>query len=74
MEHFQESHDIVEQSACQVADGINDNVPEGTPAEADMKLTSADRMRVIPCPRETVVDDEHILMRNTRFVSTRNVV
>jgi hypothetical protein len=65
--------DIVEQSACQVADGTHKNVPTVTSTnldtEADSIPTFAYIVTIIPCPYMTVVGFEHI--SRTRHPSSR---
>jgi hypothetical protein len=61
VEQFPENHDIIEQPACQVADGAHNNVPDNTSpntdAEADLIPMFVDSIRIIPCPEVTVVND-----------------
>jgi hypothetical protein len=57
---------IVEQTACQVADGAHKNVPADSSTNIDtetdsiLTFTYTIRIRLIPCPHMTVVDFEHI--------------
>jgi hypothetical protein len=77
VEQFSENHDIVEQSACQIADrGLRRSPDDTNPnadAEADLIPTFADSVRITPCPEVTVVDAEHTLTRKTRFVCPQNI-
>jgi hypothetical protein len=54
VEQFQENNDIFEKSACQIADGAHDNVPDDTSPDADTEVylipTFAHSMKIILCP------------------------
>ena len=59
---FSGKRDIVEQSACQVADGAHKNVPNDSSTNIDTEADSIPtftyivRIRPIPCPYMTAVD------------------
>jgi hypothetical protein len=65
-DNFSGKCDIVEQSACQVADGAHKNVPTDSSTNIDTEADSIAtfayvvRIRPTPCPYMTAVDYEHI--------------
>jgi hypothetical protein len=78
VEQFEESRDIFEQSAFRVADRgprhIPNNSSPNADAEEELISTFTNTMRIIACPEVFVVDIEYILVNQTYFVCTQNVM
>jgi hypothetical protein len=78
VEPFPENRDIVQQSACQVADRgprqFPDNFRPNADAETDLTDKFVGGIRIIPCPEMFVVEVEHTLTRKTYFACPQNVM